>query len=243
MGLAQLITGKKSKITEDDMSPGMMSPPTSRALDRNRRRRFRSRLKEDESIIPTDAEQVKPGDDGEAEDASSKGDVSMPDVPDEEGMFPVAAALVAPDVMPDLFRPLSPSKIPSAPRPDRHNLNSEVPPGQSNPPGENAIDTILGKDQEAEEAPRILPNVESLLRSMGTPSHELPFANIPRGQVERPLQETIYTPRVAAAVPPNIQMPAMTGGGIAAALVPGGGMPAPAPVNPSKVSELVRAYR
>ena len=251
---ASLLTGKSVEPLDEDLNltPAMMAPG---AAMRERQRKLRlgllgkkERKSVKENLIPSNAERIL----GKSDSDNCNDEPEMPDTPDAEGLFPVACALIAPDIMPDLYKPLSPAKIPTAPAAGNR-LDAAKPPATSTPPGESAIDTLLNRGQNEPVQPATsatATNVESLLRSMGTGFEDLPVAMPAPSMRERPLQETLYNPKVAAVSAPSLDLSALhaqlglgNGASVAAATVPGIAMPPPATGNAAKVCDVTRSYR
>jgi hypothetical protein len=248
--IANRLLGKKT-LKEDDstqLTPPQMSVPAWRRHDRLLGRK---KVKVGESLIPTDADRVSKSELESPDDGDAANEPSMPELPGPDGMFPVATALIAPDVMPELYKQVSPAKIPSAPAQDFSQIDSSGPVPSSNPPGESAMDTLLARDQPqtgAPASPAVMPNVEAMLRRMGAPEEDFPV-HVAIPQRGAPLAETLYMPREPVMVAPqhnyNLRESAGIGqsdGSFAAALIPGMPMPAPSQANPATTTHLFREF-
>lgn len=141
------------------------------------------------SIIPDDATPI------DASQLGAEASLSAQvDMPPQDDFIPTSAALVAPDVTPNLRIPLEPSLAPAA---------------QS--PAPTAVDTILARPSQPTPAPATqtahAPNVESMLRMMGVSPEAAPVpAPLGEGASAASAPSAPYD-AVAASMTPGIPMP------------------------------------
>lgn len=127
---------------------------------------------DEEGIIPPDAERIDPFANqipGLKETPTlSSSSPAEPTITHGEELIPPTAALVAPDVTPNILEPIDPSQVPAPPRPQAPPPPTSVQPGA--PPEAGALDTILGRTQpQPATTPAPPVTAESFIASMTAP--------------------------------------------------------------------------
>lgn len=142
-------------------SPARRLPPEDEEAKKLRNAAARSRSvvasiigtvaeSDSEAIIPDDAKRVDPFNTGQIPGMKEQPNLNAgsPAEPTTlahgEELIPPTAALVAPDVTPDIFKLIDPSAVPAPPRPSAPPGMPTVTPGA--PPATGAMDTILGRE-------------------------------------------------------------------------------------------------
>lgn len=130
---------------------------------------------DEEAIIPDDAKRIDPYASDQIPGLKQSPDLNN-DAPASpalsnahgEELIPPTAALVAPDVTPDVFKMVDPSQVPAPPKPT--NFAPGAPTVTPGPPGDGgALDTIMGRNtQPAPAMPNGMPPItaESFMQSM-----------------------------------------------------------------------------
>jgi hypothetical protein len=125
---------------------------------------------DEESIIPPGAKQIDPYSTGQFQGlahtpknlgGSSPSEPSTSAHPGEE-LIPPTAALVAPDVTPQVFEPIDPSRVPAPPAPATAPGTPSVSP--ASPSATGAMDTILGRQNPSTVPPAVA--VESFMQAV-----------------------------------------------------------------------------
>lgn len=184
MSVVDQILGRR-KLSEDEPPVQAARPPQSRSerkatpkdktTDKLKDAARRSAIvtsiigmteSDEESIIPDDASRVDgfndawaiPGiKDDPGEDAAPGTNEPATTYNNGEELIPPTAALVAPDITPELLKPIDPASVPT-PAVATAPANPAMPPATAQPPGQppqHALDTILGRQNPAQEMPPV----------------------------------------------------------------------------------------
>lgn len=123
---------------------------------------------DEEAIIPSDAKRVDPFNTGqipgmkEQPNLNSGSPAEPTTLTHGEELIPPTAALVAPDVTPNIFKLIDPSAVPQPPKPEPPPMAAPtVTPGA--PPAAGAMDTILGREPGSAPAPNPGITAESFM--------------------------------------------------------------------------------